>query len=186
MNTDFLGTPSPLLLDELLAPAHHVMENYTRSGRACPGISDRDFVRLGFQRTLGQARSGRDFLQQQQECFDTDIARGSFFDSLHSPRRLRFLDEVAWQLYVRGRRSRQTQEEDLLGAFPQLAGRAVWAVDGHKIEHACHALRDAKERHVAPNTLYLLCLTALSGGALLHGWALDTHPEPRIPTAMEE
>lgn len=40
--------------------------------------------------------------------------------------------------------------------------------------------------NMAPYTLYLLCLTALSGGALLHGWVLDTHPESHIPTAMEE
>ena len=34
----------------------------------------------------------------------------------------------------------------------------MWAVDGHKIKHACHAVRDSKGRQVAPNTLYMLCL----------------------------
>lgn len=46
--------------------------------------------------------------------------------------------------------------------------------------------------NLAPYTFYLLCLTALSGGALLHGWVLDTHsgsrsiPEVHVTTAMEE
>ena len=40
--------------------------------------------------------------------------------------------------------------------------------------------------NMAPYTLYLLCLTALSGGALLHGWVLDSHPSSHITTAMEE
>jgi len=36
--------------------------------------------------------------------------------------------------------------------------------------------------NMAPYTLYLLCLTALSGGALLHGWVLDA----RISTQVVE
>jgi hypothetical protein len=146
---------NPLLLEQLLAPMENVHRNFTRSSRDCPGIPDADFLRLGFLRTLSQARSGRDFLQQQQEIWDTVIQRSSFFDSLHSERRLHFLNETSWELYARGR---QSQPTDLLACFPELQGRCVWAVDGHKIEHACHALRDGKGRQVAPNTLYLLCL----------------------------
>jgi len=51
----------------------NVRRNFTRSGRDCPGIADPDFLRLGFLRTLSQARSGRDFLQQQQEIWNTVI-----------------------------------------------------------------------------------------------------------------
>ena len=137
MNLFSLSTAKlPLLIEQILAPVEYVMENYSRLIRDCPGIPDRDFVRLGFQRNLSQVRSGRDFLQQQREVFDTEIQRSSFFDSLHSRRRLDFLAEVSWQLYVRGR---QSQPNDLLEAFPELRGRRVWAGDGHKIEHAAHA-----------------------------------------------
>jgi hypothetical protein len=34
--------------------------------------------------------------------------------------------------------------------------------------------------NMAPYTLYLFCLTALSGGALLHGWALDSRVSSRL------
>ena len=152
------GMNDPLLLDQLLAPLHEAMTDYTRGSRVCPGISDRDFGRLGVWRTLSQARSGRDFLQQQREVFDTALQRSSFFDTLHSPRRQRFLAEASYQLYARGRQHQRDQGPDLLAAFAELTGRSVWAVDGHQIEHACHALRDAKGRQVAPNTLYVLCL----------------------------
>jgi len=145
----------PLLIDQLLAPMDNVLQNYSRLRRDCPGIPDRDFLGLGFLRTLSQARSGRDFLQQQHEIFDADVQRSSFFDCLHSSRRCQFLSEISREVYVRGR---QNQSADLLQVFPELRGRRVWAGDGHKIEHACHALRDSKGRQVAPNTLYLLCL----------------------------
>jgi len=153
--SDSQFSENPSLLDQLLGPLDNVCLNYIRSSRVCPGIPDPDFLRLGFLRTLSQARSGRDFLQQQREICDQTIRRSSFFDSLHSERRLQFLHQTSWELYARGR---QRQSSDLLEVFPELRGRRVWAVDGHKIEHACHALRDNKGRQVAPNTLYLLCL----------------------------
>ena len=41
---------------------------------------------------------------------------------------------------------------------PQLAGRAVWAVDGHQIAHACHALTCPKGEAVSVGLIYGLCL----------------------------
>ena len=176
---------NPLLLDQLLAPMENVRKNYTRSSRGCPGIPDADFLRFGFLRTLSQARSGRDFLQQQQEICDTLIQRSSFFDCLHSERRLQFLNETSWELYARGR---QSQPTDLLEFFPELEGRGVWAVDGHKIEHACHALRDSKGRQVAPNTLYLLCLHSglLFNLAAVQGDGRYRHEMPVFRNALPE
>jgi Transposase DDE domain len=176
---------NPLLLEQLLAPMENVRRNFTRSGRDCPGIPDPDFLRLGFLRTLSQARSGRDFLQQQAEIWNTVIQRSSFFDSLHSERRLHFLNEICWELYARGR---QSQPTDLLACFPELLGCRVWAVDGHKIEHACHALRDGKGRQVAPNTLYLLCLHSglLFNLAAVQGDGHYHHEMPVLRNALPE
>ena len=157
-NVPAVSDINPLLLDQVLAPIQHVLENYTRHSRKCSGITDQDFIRMGVWRTLSQATSGRDFLQQQSEAFDNSVQRASHFDALHSPRRRRLLEEVSWQLYVQGRQGQRDESSDRLTAFPELKGRAVWAVDGHKIKHACQAVRDSKGRQVAPNTLYLLCL----------------------------
>jgi hypothetical protein len=189
MNLFFLSDSQflkkPLLFEQLLAPMENVRRNFTRFSRDCPGIPDPEFLRLGFLRTLSQARSGRDFLQQQQEIGDTVIQRSSFFDSLHSERRLHFLNETSWELYARGR---QSQPTDLLACFPELQGLRVWAVDGHKIEHACHALRDRKGRHVAPNTLYLLCLHSglLFNLATVQGDGGYHHEMPVLRQALPE
>jgi len=164
---------------------NNVVENYSRLSRDCPGIPDREFLQLGFIRTLSQARSGRDFLQQNREIYDGEIQRSSFFDCLHSQRRLQFLNEIGWELYARGR---QGQSTDLLACFAELQGRSVWAGDGHKVEHACHALRDSKGRHVPPNTLYLLCLHSglLFNLAAVQGDGRYAHEMPVFRHALPE
>jgi hypothetical protein len=143
--------------DLLLNPVYDALENFTRSARDCPGFLDRDFVRAGVMRTLSQCKSGRDFLQQQRELFDSAIGRTAFFNSLHSCRRRDVLREVSERFMVQAERQLRA-EEDLLALFPELSDRSVWAVDGHQIEHACHAMRDSKGRFVSVNTLYLLDL----------------------------
>jgi hypothetical protein len=184
----YVGNHDLLLLDQLVAPLEEVITEYTRQGRVCSGISDREFARLGVWRTLSQARSGRDFLQQQREVFDTAIQRSSFFDLLHSQRRQGFLAEASCQVYARGRQQQRDQGADLLAAFPELQARSVWAVDGHQIEHACHALRDPKGRHVAPNTLYLLCLHSglLCNLAAVQGDGQYHHEMPILRAALPE
>ena len=147
---------NPSLCDCFLEPLINVLKNYTRGQLDCPVISDEEFLRLGCLRVLSHGRSGRDFIQQQQELFDADLKRSSFFAVLHSKRRRDLLSECSQQLFLQG--SRQLQREDLLGCFAQLRDRSVWAVDGHQIVHACHALKDKKGKHVAPKSLYLLCL----------------------------
>lgn len=151
-------TSNPLLLDQVLAPALAVLDNYVRGVLVDSEISDARFVRLGVLRVLSQACSGRDFLQQCQETFQEDLHRSSFFALLHSRRREQILRELNEQLVQRATKVCQSSKVDLLGAFPELRQRAIFAVDGHLLEHACHSVRDAEGRQVAPNTLYLLCL----------------------------
>jgi hypothetical protein len=60
-----------------------------------------------------------------------------YFDALRSPRRLPRVQQVQAALF-------QVLQpglgalRDRLAAFPELAGRPVWAADGHAIEHATH------------------------------------------------
>lgn len=160
---NLFGSTSPIqsditLQDQFLGPVFRIAEDFTRTGRECSGISDPDFIRFGVTRVLSQVQSGRDFIQHTNELFGDELARATFFKSLHSSRRSEFIEEVSWGVYCHGRGQMLYNGADLLGAFPELRDRAVWAGDGHKIEHACHALKDAKGRFVPPNTIYLLCL----------------------------
>ncbi len=141
--------------ESFFAPALRILRDYCRHRRDTPELSDEQFLRGGLERILGHRDSGRDFLQACQDRGEA-LARATWFDALHSRRRAAMVAEVATRSYEVF--DRFLQPRDWLGAFPELAGWAVWAVDGHHLEHACHAARDAKGEFVSMAVLYGLCL----------------------------
>jgi hypothetical protein len=145
----------PTVIASLFEPALRLLRDYCRHRRDTPELSDEQFLRGGFQRVLGHFDSGRDFVQDRQDCGEA-LARTTWFDALHSRRRAAMVAEVATRSYEVF--DRFLQPRDWLGAFPELAGRAVWAVDGHHLEHACRAARDPKDEFVSVGLVYGLCL----------------------------
>lgn len=145
---------NPRLLDQVLAPAVHTLDNYVRGVYRDGPLNDFRFVRLGVCRVFSQAASGRDFLQMAREVLKEDVARASFFDSLHCQRRSIVLADLNAALV---RRSRSAMA-DLLAGFPEIRDTPVYAVDGHHIAHSVHSPADPKGEKVSANNLYLLCL----------------------------
>ena len=145
---------NPRLLEQLLNPADYILDNYVRDVYRDGPLDDFRFLRLGVCRVLSQSTSGRDFIQQAREIFQEDLARSSFFDSLHSDRRRDMLGQLNAQLVRRGSRGL----DDLLCGFPELQEVPVFAVDGHHIEHAVHSPSDPKGEKVSSSNLYVLCL----------------------------
>jgi hypothetical protein len=145
---------NPSVLDQVLAPALQLLGNYVRGVYREGPLDDFRFVRLGVCRVLSQAASGRDFLQMAREVLGEEVARASFFDSLHGRRRSQVLADLNAELVTRNR----SGLEDLLARFPELHGLPVYAVDGHHIDHAVHSPSDHKGEKVSANNLYLLCL----------------------------
>ena len=141
--------------ESFFEPAIRLLRDYCRQRRDTPELSDEQFLRGGLQRVLGHCDSGRDFLQACQDRGEA-LARSTWFDALHSRRRAAMVAEVATRSYEIFERF--LQPRDWLGAFPELARRAVWAVDGHHLAHACHAQRDPKGEFVSVGLLYALCL----------------------------
>lgn len=74
--------------------ANPLLDGSIRVVRTEGAITDPDFVRLGILRVLSQAVSGRDFLRQCAETFGEPLERSTFFDTLHSARRLALLSEL--------------------------------------------------------------------------------------------
>jgi hypothetical protein len=146
---------NPAVDESFLEPALRLLRDYCRNRRDTPELSDEQFLRSGILRVFGQCDSGRDFLQAQQDRGEA-LARATWFDALHSSRRASMIAEVANRSYEIF--SRFLQDRDWLGAFPELTGRAVWAIDGHQIAHACHADCDAKDEYVPVGLLYGCCL----------------------------
>jgi hypothetical protein len=144
-----------LVGEQFLQPALGLLRDYTRGVRSDGPLDDETFLRLGLRRALDGDESGRAFLQARGDAGET-LARTTWFDAWHSPRRLGLIEQIAARSYAV--MERRLAERDWLGAFPELQQRAVWAVDGHQIAHACHAMRDRKGDHVPVGVSYGLCL----------------------------
>lgn len=136
-------------------PALRLVRDYSRQRREIGGLSDEQFLCAGIRRVLGQCDSGRDFLQARQDQGEA-LARSTWFDALRSRRRGAMVTEVATRSYEAF--SRYLAHRDWLAAFPEVRERAVWAIDGHQIAHACHAATDGKNEYVPIGELYGMCL----------------------------
>ena len=122
------------MVDEsFFEPALRLLRNYCRHRRDTPELSDEQFLCGGLRRVVGHGDSGRDFLQARQDRGEA-LARTTWFDALHSRRRAVMVAEVATRSYELF--DRFLLPRDWLGAFPELTGRAVWAVDGHHLASA--------------------------------------------------
>lgn len=144
--------------DYFMAPADDLLRNYTRACRDIQGgLTDERFIRLGITRALEGDESGRAFLQGlADQPGATPVPRSTWFDAFQSTRRLELLTEVATTSYRRFEQA--LAGRDWLESFPELREVPVWAVDGHHIEHACHAPRDRKAEHLSCGMTYGLCL----------------------------
>ncbi len=168
--------------DDFIAPAEMLMKNYVRGAREQTGnLTDLRFLRLGITRVVEGDESGRAFLQALADRNDADIsvARSTWFDALHSKRRLGIIEQVAAESYRRF--EAELANRDHLAKFPELRDYPIVAVDGHNIEHACHSPKDAKDRHIPSGMIYGLCLhTGLvrpmerfqGDGAKRHEWPI--------------
>lgn len=144
-----------LVGEQFLQPALGLLRDYTRGARIGGPLDDESFLRLGLRRALDGDESGRAFLQARGGAGEP-LARTTWFDAWQSTRRLGLIAQIAGHSYAV--MERLLHSRDWLGAFPELTGRAVWAVDGHQIEHACHALRDPKGEQAPVGVTYGLCL----------------------------
>lgn len=160
--------PKPTDFDtDFYAPITDLVGSYSREAKEDLTLPDMEFVKLGVQRCLGAYDSGRHFLQELSDD-GRDLPRATFFHALQDPRRLRVLAALCAKLAQRSA-ALLAGVDWLAQELPGLGPRPVFAVDGHHIEHACHALRDGKDRHTTNGTLYALNLrTGIIEALALH------------------
>ncbi|WP_221902284.1 hypothetical protein [Bathymodiolus platifrons methanotrophic gill symbiont] len=60
-------------------------ERYPLWKRACPGLNDIGFIRLGMLRCISLVDSGRHFLQAAEEVHEEQCPLSTYFKSLKSP-----------------------------------------------------------------------------------------------------
>lgn len=126
----------------------------SRHERSCPSLSDHQLFQDGIQRVLSQAESGRCFLQELMDIDDRSIARQTFFDALHSSRRLNVICDFANQFERLAAWIGKDSMPDQLAEYPELDGLDIYAVDGHSIEHASHACKTVKGAQRPSSMLY--------------------------------
>ena len=128
---------------------------YSRSTRFCQKLSDLDYLYLHLQRVLGVYSSGREYLQERNESGDhKEIARATYFGSLHSTRRSRMARESANGVYRMIGKELQNTGVDHLKKFSELNEYEIISFDGHYRTHACHASKDSKDRYRAVGGIY--------------------------------
>ena len=110
--------------------------------RKCYSISDQDWVNSGVQRLVNLNVSGRDFLQSNFSYNEevSDLARSSYFDSLKSVRREKFLRSVLTELV---KITDQTMD-DPFDEISELKDFELHAGDGHFHASACHDQRNSR------------------------------------------
>jgi IS4 transposase len=146
--------PEWLLNDELFAPIRAIVETAGIT-RKCQILDDLTFATLCVLRVLHSSKTGRDFLQTHGIPACPELTRGSYFKNLSSKRRLNFMRQLAAHLnrdYLPALRA----FDDQLASFSELDGWQVWAADGHKISHATHDERNAKDQYTPINGIYRL------------------------------
>ena len=175
-------------IGELIDSNLNLAFDYVRNIRSCPGLDDQDLARLGICRVLGSYESGRDWLQFIGDRGLAEVPRSTFFDALHSPRRLSMLQELEAALEQLAARQIREAGIDWLAEFPELDGCEVFAADGHVIAHASHAQKDAKDRNVPVGTVYGLDLRTGLSRVLTHvsGDGRRRHEMPSFREALRK
>ena len=126
--------------------------------RACPELTDVDFIALGLLRCISPVDSGRHFLQTNEQIYGEQCPLSTYFKSLKSPRRTRMLEAFEPQSYQLHCTTLLSQGIDYLKSFPELDTYTVEAADGHFIDHACHTEAGANGKAYAAGFIYALNL----------------------------
>ena len=119
--------------DAFFQPLHGLAARSLHA-RACPEVSDPQYVTLGVQRVLEASPSGRAFLHEHGPRHAQPPNLANYFASLHSGRRCAVLQEVNQAVLA----AANTMLPDRLVDLPELARYEVFAADGHWHKAAAH------------------------------------------------
>ena len=119
--------------DAFFQPLHGLAARSVHA-RACPEVSDPQYVILGVQRVLEASPSGRAFLHEHGPRHVQPPSLANYFASLHSGRRGAVLREVNQAVLA----AAHAQLPDRLADLPELARYEVFAAAGHWHKAAAH------------------------------------------------
>lgn len=128
-----LTLENPTVTEAFFQPLHGLAAQSPHT-RACPEVSDEQYLHMGVQRVLEASASGRAFLQEHGQRFTQPPTLANYFAALHSARRAALLREVNLTVLA----AANARLPDRLADIPELAGYEVFAADGHWHKAAAH------------------------------------------------
>jgi len=149
-----IKTPSLSVFETLVAPLDDLIVSNPRL-RSCPEITDPDWVHLGLRRVLGEAKTGRGFLQKHLHAIGRKIHPSLFFENLASVRRLSFLRHLHDS--VKRLVAEARKHLDPLAQFEELNDFQVHAGDGHRHKPSTHE-EEVDGVRQNPQHFFTLCL----------------------------
>ena len=126
--------------------------------RICPSVPDKLFINTCFNRVISQHSSGREYIQKLDEIDEIYIPSSTFYDTLHSQRRLDLITNVSLLNYELLSKQLIDENIDYLNEFKELEGYEIFSIDGHYIEHSSHTERNDKGKVYAAGNLFALNL----------------------------
>ena len=125
--------PESQTYEKFIMPVTDLLKSCQHT-RACPELSDSQWIEMGVCRSLMESTTGRGFLQQYNPFFQNPITYTNFFKSLISRRRLSLCDEFNGMLC----QEVQRQLPDPLAQYKELKQFDIYAGDGHWHGAAAH------------------------------------------------
>ena len=131
------------VFQKFIQPLREAASKGNPNARACPEITDLEWVQTNIMRIVQDRKSGRDHLQSLFQA-GVEISIGLFFKNLRSKRRLSYIAHLLQSLVSLVNEKRSTK--DPLKDFEELDGFDVHLGDGSFFEHSSHddAIRDSK------------------------------------------
>ena len=154
MSNNFFDIEADRNLQDILTA--QLKPHVERFKRNCPSLSDKLFIESGINWIMSENNNCRDFLQHSEEVHNNKIARTTFSEAMHSPRRLDFVSNVSQQYYESLNKLLLADKVDYLKEFKELDEYGLFSIDGHYIEHCSHTERNEKGKVYAAGNLYAL------------------------------
>ncbi len=132
----YMDIKNTAVLEKLLFPVTAIISNNSHS-RACPEISDEDWIKLGVLRVLSNEDSGRGFLEDLFFGKNAHVSTGHFFEMLKSNRRYLFTKELN-EMLRKDNAALSECNDPLDGICKELDGFDIYSGDGHHHKAPIH------------------------------------------------
>jgi hypothetical protein len=130
------------LIRSIVENAYELASNAQRHilwKRACPKLSDVDFVIACIIRAISKVDSALEFLQDYEQIHKIKIPESTWFDACSNPRRLQMFEALSPFIQIQLKEKMGTLSVDYLSPLPGIENSICNAFDGHFMQRSVHS-----------------------------------------------